>query len=492
MSSGYVDLAGPELIAKYEPVIGLEVHVQLATATKIFCGCPTSFGAQPNSNVCPVCLGLPGALPVLNAAAVELAIQAALALNCEVRAVSRFARKNYFYPDLPKGYQISQYEEPLAEHGWVEIPVDGAPKRIGVTRVHMEDDAGKSIHDGFRDSARYTYVDLNRSGTPLIEIVTEPDLRGSEEAYDFLTGLKQTLEFLNVSTCDMEKGHLRCDANVSVRLKGAVEFGTKAEVKNLNSFRFLKLALDHEIARQVRILESGGTIPQETRLFNPETGETATMRSKEHAHDYRYFPEPDLAPLRIGDAWLAGIRAGMPELPARKRARFIESYGLSPYDADVLTASRAIAEYYERAAAVVDDPKSTANWVMGDLMGALNAQNLQIGDSPVTPERLGELVALIGKGEISGKIAKEVFLKMFSSSEAAAVIIEREGLKQISDTGALERMVDEVLQQNVKQVEQYKSGKTTVLGYLVGQVMKASRGQANPGVVNDLLKKKLC
>ena len=302
MSSAFVDLAGPELIAKYEPVIGLEVHVQLATATKIFCGCPTSFGAQPNSNVCPVCLGLPGALPVLNRAAVELAIQAALALNCRVRPVSRFARKNYFYPDLPKGYQISQYEEPLAEYGWVEIPVDGAPKRIGVTRVHMEDDAGKSVHDGFRDSARYTYVDLNRSGTPLIEIVTEPDMRGSEEAYDFLTGLKQTLEFLNVSTCDMEKGHLRCDANVSVRLKGAEPFGTKAEVKNLNSFRFLKLALDHEIARQVAILEGGGVIPQDTRMFNPDTGETATMRSKEHAHDYRYFPEPDLAPLRLADA----------------------------------------------------------------------------------------------------------------------------------------------------------------------------------------------
>jgi len=491
MSSAFVDLAGPELIARYEPVIGLEVHVQLATATKIFCGCPTSFGAQPNSNVCPVCLGLPGALPVLNRAAVEMAIQAALALNCHVRPVSRFARKNYFYPDLPKGYQISQYEEPLAEHGWVEIAVDGALKRIGITRVHMEDDAGKSIHDGFRDSARYTYVDLNRSGTPLIEIVTEPDMRGSQEAYDFLTGLKQTLEFLNVSTCDMEKGHLRCDANVSVRLKGAERFGTKAEVKNLNSFRFLKLALDHEIARQVAILESGGAIPQETRLFNPETGETATMRSKEHAHDYRYFPEPDLAPLRIGDAWLDEIRSRMPELPARRRVRFMESYRLSPYDADVLTASRAIAEYYERAAAVAGDAKAAANWVMGDLMGALNAEGKGIADSPVAPERLGELVALIRGGAISGKIAKEVFGKMFASGEAAGAIVEREGLKQISDSGALEQIVDQVLEQNRKQVEQYKSGKSTVLGFLVGQVMKASRGQANPGAVNELLKKKL-
>jgi aspartyl-tRNA(Asn)/glutamyl-tRNA(Gln) amidotransferase subunit B len=492
MSSAFVDLAGPESIAKYEPVIGLEVHVQLATATKIFCGCPTSFGAQPNSNVCPVCLGLPGALPVLNGAAVELAIQAALALNCRVRPVSRFARKNYFYPDLPKGYQISQYEEPLAEHGWVEISVDGAPKRIGVTRVHMEDDAGKSIHDGFRDSDRYTYVDLNRSGTPLIEIVTEPDMRGSGEAYDFLTGLKQTLEFLNVSTCDMEKGHLRCDANVSVRLKGADPFGTKAEVKNLNSFRFLKLALDHEIARQVGILESGGAVAQETRLFNPDTGETATMRSKEQAHDYRYFPEPDLAPLRIADAWLDEIRSRMPELPTRKRARFMENYGLSAYDADVLTASRAIAEYYERVAEAAGDHKAAANWVMGDLMGALHAGGLEIADSPVAPERLGELVGLIRKGGISGKIAKEVFVKMFAGGGPAAAIVEREGLRQISDTGALEQIVDQVLQQNIKQVEQYKSGKATVLGFLVGQVMKASRGQANPAVVNDLLKKKLC
>jgi aspartyl-tRNA(Asn)/glutamyl-tRNA(Gln) amidotransferase subunit B len=356
----------------------------------------------------------------------------------------------------------------------------------------MEDDAGKSIHDGFRDSARYTYVDLNRSGTPLIEIVTEPDMRRSQEAYDFLTGLKQTLEFLNVSTCDMEKGHLRCDANVSVRLKGAAQFGTKAEVKNLNSFRFLKLALDYEIARQVAVLESGGAIPQETRMFNPDTGETAAMRSKEAAPDYRYFPEPDLAPLRIAEAWLDEIRSRMPELPVRKRARFMETYGLSAYDADVLTASRAIAEYYERVAATAGEPKAAANWVMGDLMGALNAEGKEIADSPVTPERLGELVALILKGGISGKIAKEVFVKMFSSGEAAPAIVEREGLRQISDTGALEQIVDQVLQQNPKQVEQYKSGKATVLGFLVGQVMKASRGQANPGVVNELLRKKLC
>src|SRR3984885_11599486 len=492
MSSAFVDLAPPEAIARYEPVIGLEVHVQLATVTKIFCGCPTSFGAQPNSNVCPICLGLPGALPVLNRAAVELAIKAALALNCQVRPVSRFARKNYFYPDLPKGYQISQYEEPLAGPGWVEIPVNGSLKRIGVTRVHMEDDAGKSMHDGFRDSDRYTYVDLNRSGTPLIEIVGEPDLRTSQEAYDYLSELKQMLQFLDVSTCDMEKGHLRCDANVSVRRKGAALFGTKAEVKNLNSFRYLKLALDHEIARQVAILEGGGTILQETRLFNPDTGETAGMRSKEHAHDYRYFPEPDLAPLRISEAWLDDIRARLPELPAAKRARFVESYGLREYDAEVLTASRAIAEYYEKAATRSGQPKTAANWVMGDLMGALKAAGKEIDESPVGPEQLGELVALIHKGEISGKLAKEIFPKMFASGEAAPAIIASEGLRQISDAGALEKIVDEVLANNAKQVEQFKSGKTTVLGFLVGQAMKASRGQANPGVVSDLLKRKLC
>jgi aspartyl-tRNA(Asn)/glutamyl-tRNA(Gln) amidotransferase subunit B len=491
MPSAFVELAPPDSIAKYEPVIGLEVHVQLATATKIFCGCPTSFGAEPNSNVCPVCLGLPGALPVLNRAAVELAIMASLALNCEVRPVSRFARKNYFYPDLPKGYQISQYEEPTAEHGWVDVFVRGAPKRIGITRIHMEDDAGKSIHDGFRDSDRYTYVDLNRCGTPLIEIVSEPDMRSSQEAYDYLTALKQTLQFVGVSTCDMEKGHLRCDANVSVRLKGASRFGTKAEVKNLNSFRFLKLALDHEIARQVAILESGGTIQQETRLFNPETGETAGMRSKEHAHDYRYFPEPDLEPLRVSAEWLEEIRSRMPELPARKRSRFIESYGLREYDADVLTSSRAISDYYERAALASGEPKMTANWVMGDLMGALKAEAKEIAESPVIPERLGELVSLIARGEISGKIAKEIFPKMFTSGEAAAAIIEREGLKQISDSGALEKIVGEVLEKNTRQVEQYRGGKATVLGFLVGQVMKASRGQANPAAVNDLLKKKL-
>src|SRR5690349_11264681 len=344
MSSSIMTLASPEAIARYEPVIGLEVHVQLATVTKIFCGCPTGFGAPPNTNVCPVCLGLPGALPVLNRAAVELAIRASLALHCQIRPLSRFARKNYFYPDLPKGYQISQYDEPLAEHGYVDITVEGGSKRIGITRIHMEDDAGKSIHDGFKDSDRYSYVDLNRSGTPLIEIVSEPDMRSSEEAYAFLTAVKQVLQFIEVSTCDMEKGHLRCDANVSVRLRGVEKFGTKAEVKNLNSFRFLREALDYEIRRQVAVLEGGGRVVQETRLYNPDTGETAGMRSKEEAHDYRYFPEPDLVPLRVSEEWQAQVQATMPELPAAKRARFLGEYGLREYDAEVLTQSRAASE----------------------------------------------------------------------------------------------------------------------------------------------------
>jgi len=491
MSIAQMEVATPELIAKYEVVIGLEVHVQLATRTKIFCGCPTSFGAAPNSNVCPTCLGLPGALPVLSREAVELGMKGAMALNCAIRPMSRFARKNYFYPDLPKGYQISQYDEPLAEHGWVDIVVDGTPKRIGVTRVHMEDDAGKSQHEGFRDSEQYTYVDLNRSGTPLIEIVSEPDMRSSDEAFAYVTELKQSIQFMDVSTCDMEKGHLRCDANVSVRLWGAPEFGTKVEVKNLNSFRFMKLAIDYEVARQVAVLESGGTIHQETRLYNPDTGVTAGMRSKEQAHDYRYFPEPDLVPLRISEAWQAEIRSTMPELPSKKRQRFVEEHGLREYDAGVLTSTRAIAEFYEVVAEISKDAKIAANWVMGDLAGMLKAAGKEIEESPVSARHLGELVALIVKGELTGKLAKDVLAKMAESGEAPSVIVEREGLKTISDSGAIEKIVDEVIAANPKQVEQYKGGKTTVIGFLVGQVMKLSRGQANPGSVNELLKAKL-
>ena len=486
-----MELASADLIARYEPVIGLEVHCQLATRTKIFCGCPAGFGAPPNTNVCPVCLALPGALPVLSREAVELALKASFALNCVVNPVSRFARKNYFYPDSPKGYQISQYDQPLCERGFVDIMVDAAPKRIGVTRIHMEDDAGKSQHDGFKDSARYTYVDLNRSGTPLIEIVSEPDMRSSDEAVAYFAEVKQALQFVGVSTCDMEKGHLRCDANVSVRLKGAEKFGIRAEVKNLNSFRFLKQVIEYEIARQVALAETGGRMFQETRLFDPDSGETVGMRSKEDAHDYRYFPEPDLVPLRVSEQWLNAVRATMPELPAVKRKRFIEGYGLSEYDADVLTQSRAIGEYYDAVVAAVKDPKTAANWVMGDLAALLKTADKPIDESPVGAQALGELIGLISTGELSGKLAKEVLEKMFESGDSAANVMEREGLRQISDSGALGKIVDEVIAANPKQVEQFRSGKTAVIGFLVGQVMKQSRGQANPAAVNELLKSRL-
>jgi aspartyl-tRNA(Asn)/glutamyl-tRNA(Gln) amidotransferase subunit B len=491
MSSSAIAAATPEMIARYEPVIGLEVHVQLATATKIFCGCPTGFGAPPNTNVCPVCLGLPGALPVLSREAVELAIKGALALNCQVRAHSRFARKNYFYPDLPKGYQISQYDEPVAEHGFIDIVVGASSKRIGVTRVHMEDDAGKSVHDGFKDSDRSSYVDLNRSGTPLIEIVSEPDMRSADEAHAYLTELKQVMQFIEVSTCDMEKGHLRCDANVSVRLKGTEAFGTRAEVKNLNSFRFLKQAIDFEVARQVALVESGGRVVQETRLYNPDVDETFSMRSKEDAHDYRYFPEPDLVPLRISEEWLGEVRGSMPELPGRKRARFLGEFGLSEYDAEVLTATHETATYFETVASVSGNPKTAANWVMGDLMAMLNAEDLEIANSPISAQNLGLLVKLIASDELSGKLAKQIFPKMFSTGEPAAVILEREGLKQISDAGALEKVIADVIAANPKQVEQYKGGKTTVINFLVGQAMKATRGQANVAAVTELFKQKL-
>lgn len=491
MSTTQAAPVSPETLAKYEVVIGLEVHVQLGTRTKIFCSCPTGFGADPNANVCPVCLGMPGALPVLSRQAVEMAVKAAIALNCQVRPFSRFARKNYFYPDLPKGYQISQFDQPFSEFGHVDINVDGTSRRIGITRIHMEDDAGKSVHDGYRDSDRYSYVDLNRSGTPLIEIVSEPDMRSSDEAYAYLTEIKQVMQFIDVSPCDMEKGQLRCDANVSVRLYGAPEYGTKVEVKNLNSFRFLKMALDYEVQRQVAIVEAGGHIVQETRLFNPDTGETVSMRSKEHAHDYRYFPEPDLVPLRIGSEWFDSIKATIAELPSSRRQRFVTELGLREYDADVLTQTRAVSDYFERTVKASGDARAAANWVMGDLAAALKGANLEFDASPVSPESLGELIALIASGEISGKLAKEIFPKMFAGGESARVIIDREGLKQISDTGALAKIVDDVIAASPKQLEQYRSGKTSVIGYFVGQVMKASKGQANPQAVNELLKEKL-
>ena len=486
-----VGLADPSTIAKYEPVIGLEVHVQLKTKTKIFSHSTHQFGKSPNSQTDPVVLGLPGALPVLNQEAVSLAIRASLAINCHVNGFSRFARKNYFYPDLPKGYQISQYDEPLAEHGWLDIRWEGGSKRVGITRLHMEEDAGKTVHDGFSDSNRYSYVDLNRAGAPLCEIVSEPDLRSADEAVAYLNEIKQVIQFAGASDCDVEKGQLRCDANISVRPVGAEKFGTRCEIKNLNSFRFVKQAIQYEIARQAAVVESGGTVHQESRLFSTATGTTSSMRGKEDSHDYRYFPEPDLPPLIVSEDRLSSIRDAMPELPPAMRARFVHEYGLSDYDAQVLTLTAATARYFERAAKATGNPKAAANWVQGELMGALNASSNHIEASPISAEQLGGLVALVDKGTLSGKLAKEVFAKMFASGKGAEEIVEAEGLRQISDTSELDGIIGNILESSPKQVAQYQGGKKGVIGFFVGQVMKATRGQANPKVVNQMLRKAL-
>lgn len=475
----------------FEAVIGLEIHAQLLTASKIFCGCSTAFGAEPNTHICPVCIGLPGALPVLNRAAVDFAIRAGLALGCAIQEHSIFARKNYFYPDLPKGYQISQYELPIAVGGVLEFASGGETRRVGITRVHMEEDAGKSVHEGFVDADRKSYVDYNRSGVPLIEIVSEPDLRSAADAAEFFSRLRAILVWLGVNDGNMEEGSLRCDANVSVRPRGQGALGTKAEVKNLNSFRFLQKALEHEIARQIELVAGGGRVVQETRLWDAAAGRTVSMRSKEEAHDYRYFPEPDLPALDVDRARIDGIRAAMPELPDARRRRFVDAFGLPEYDAGQLTQARASADYFEAAVAAGAPAKTASNWIMGELARALKARGADIASSPIPADRLAGLIALVEKGTISGSMAKGVFEKMFASHETADAIVAAEGLAQIDDESQIVALVAEVLAANAGPVADYRGGKASAFGFLVGKVMKAAGGKANPKRVNELLKRAL-
>ena len=471
----------------YEVVIGVEVHAQLRTKTKMFCGCGTTFGRSPNSQTCPVCLGLPGTLPVINRAAVEMAVRAGLALNCTIGANNQFDRKNYFYPDLPKGYQISQYESPICEHGWIEIAVGDSKKRVKIRRAHLEEDAGKNVHETGTSGSR---VDLNRAGTPLLEIVTEPDMRSADEVVAYLKGLRDILMYLDVCDGNMDEGSFRCEPNLSLRPLGQKEFGTKVELKNINSFKFVKDAIEYEIKRQTKVLSEGGKIYQETRLWNLDRGETAVMRSKEEAHDYRYFPDPDLVPLKLDKEWIEGFRGSVPELPAVRVGRLVRDYGLPEYDAGVLTVSKGIADYFEACVKLFNQPKTISNWVMGELTRELNLSGTDITASPVTPERLVALLQLVEKGTVSLKVAREIFPELYSSGKQPEQIVQEKGLTQVSDEGALDKIIDEVLTKNPAQVAQLKEGKQQVLGFLVGQVMKASGGKANPGKVNELLKKK--
>jgi aspartyl-tRNA(Asn)/glutamyl-tRNA(Gln) amidotransferase subunit B len=477
--------------AAFEAVIGLEIHAQLLTASKIFCGCSTAFGAAPNTHICPVCIGLPGALPVLNRAAVDFAVCAALALGCEIRHRSIFARKNYFYPDLPKGYQISQYELPIATGGVLAFVSGGEARRIGITRVHMEEDAGKSLHEGFADADRKSYVDYNRSGVPLIEIVSEPDLRSAPDAAEFFSRLRAILVWLGVNDGNMEEGSLRCDANVSVRPRGQAALGTKAEVKNLNSFRFLQKALEYEIARQTDVLSDGGRVVQETRLWDAAAGRTVSMRSKEEAHDYRYFPEPDLPPVVVDVERIERIRAAMPELPEARRRRFVEALGLTEYDAAQLTQSQRVADFFEATVRAGAPAKAAGNWIMGELARLLNEHGAEIAESPVDAARLAGLIALVEKGTVSGSMAKGVLEKMYGSAQTADAIVSAEGLAQIDDEAAIVALIADVLAENAGPVADYRGGKTSAFGFLVGKVMRAAAGKANPKRVNELLKRSL-
>ena len=476
---------------KYETVIGLEVHVQIKTKTKIFCSCSTEFGTPSNENTCPVCLGMPGVLPVLNKRFLESSMRACLATHCTIEPMNRFARKNYFYPDLPKGYQISQFELPLGTKGHININVNGTKKRIGLTRIHMEEDAGKLIHGKNLGSPGKSYVDFNRTGVPLCEVVSEPDMRSAEEARAYLTELKTILEYTEVSDCNMEQGSLRCDANVSIRPFGQKEFGTRAELKNLNSFKFIQKAIEYEVDRQTKILDQGETVKQETRLYDSDRNETLPMRSKEEAHDYRYFPDPDLVPIVIDEDWVAELQSTMLELPEQKRERFIKSYGIPEYDVGVLTSSKHLADYFEQCASLFPQPKIISNWLMGDLLRELKKDGKNIADCPVSPSALVDLLKLINSGTISGKIAKGVLEEMYQTQQLPDSIIEKKGLKQITDSSAIEKIVDQIIESNPSQVEEFKGGKEKVIGYLVGQVMQASKGKANPSMVNKLLKEKM-